>query len=84
MFSKYKIMPTKEQCIRRIIGSIFLMVFGIYMVCLFHQTVGVISIITSSGIILFHLYFLIFLKNSLSSIEIIITAGKLINSEEKE
>ncbi|MFL0195867.1 hypothetical protein ACJDU8_09870 [Clostridium sp. WILCCON 0269] len=85
MFSryKYKIIPTKEQSIRRIIGSLFLMVFGIYMLCLFAKTVGVISIIISSVIILFHLYILIFLRNKLSSMEIKIIAGKLPNDEEK-
>jgi uncharacterized protein (DUF486 family) len=84
VFSRYKIIPTKEQSIRRIIGSLLFMVFGMYMLYLFDKTLGIISIIASSGIILFHLYFLIFLKNNLSSIEVKIIAGKLQNDEEKE
>jgi Ca2+/Na+ antiporter len=83
VLKKYKYIPTKEQSIRRIVGSMFLMVFGIYMVCLFNETVGIISILASSGIICFYIYYLIFFKNSLSSIEIKITAGKLLNDEEK-
>jgi hypothetical protein len=77
MFNLYKIAPTKEQSIRRIVGSMFLMVFGIYMVCLFNKTIGVLSIIISSIISLFHIYFLVIQKNSLSSLELKITAGKL-------
>lgn len=84
MFNRHKITPTREQSIRRIIGSLFLMVFGIYMLCPYNRNVGVMCIIASSCIILFYLYFIIFLKNSLSSIEINITSGKLLNDEEKE
>lgn len=84
VFNRNKITPTREQSNRRIIGSLFLMFFGIYMLCLYNRTVGIVCIITSSCIILFHLYFLIFLKNSLSSIEINITSGKLLSDEEKE
>ena len=76
MFNIYKIAPTREQSIRRIIGSMFLMVFGIFMICLFNKTIGVISVTISSIITLFHLYFLLVRKNSLSSLEIKITTGK--------
>jgi uncharacterized Tic20 family protein len=76
MFNIYKITPTREQCIRRIVGSVLLLIFGIYMICLFNKTIGVISVAISIIIILFHLYFLIFRKNSLSSLEIKISIGK--------
>jgi len=76
VINKYKLLPTKEQSIIRIVGSIFLLIFGIFCVLLFNKIVGTIIIITSSCIICSHLYYLIFLNKGLSAIEVKITIGK--------
>jgi succinate-acetate transporter protein len=76
MFNVDKIAPTREQSIRRIVASILLMIFGIYIICLFNKTIGIISVAISIIITLFHLYFLLARKNSLSSLELKITTGK--------
>lgn len=84
MFNIFRFAPTREQSIRRIVGSLFLMVFGIFMICIFSKVIGLLSILVSSIITLYHIYFLLVRKNSLSSLEIKITTGKLPYEDENK
>lgn len=76
MFDRYKVATTREKCIRRIVESLLLMIFGIYMIFLFNIILGIIIIAISSIIVLLHLRFLSAQKNSLSSLEIKVTTEK--------
>lgn len=76
MINKYKFLPTKEQSITRLIGSILFLIFGVFCILLFNKIVGIIIIVIASFIICLHLYYLIFLNKGLSAIEVKITIGK--------